>query len=210
MNKTKIKILNGARELFNSFGYSHVTIRMIALELGISSGNLNYHYKKREEILEALYFEMVLYFDERIKTLPKTELSFVQIERDIRGSMNRMVKYKFIWTDLFNILRSNEKIHSHFYAVYKERLAGNLFLFRGLNEIGLMRPASFDKEFELLAEQMVNFGNTWIYTTELYHKAYTEVYIEKQVETMLAMFYPYLTEKGIKEFRKLIPNWFTV
>ena len=209
MNKTKIKILNVSRELFNTFGYSHVTIRMIALELGISSGNLNYHFKKREEILEALYFEMVLHFDERINTLPKTELSFLQIKHDIKDSMNRMVSYKFIWTDLFNILRSNDKIHTHFYAVYEERLAGNIYLFNELKSMGLMRSNSFEKEFELLAEQMVNFGNTWVYTSEVYHKAYTEVYIEKQVETMLAMLYPYLTEKGTKEFKNIVPSWFT-
>jgi AcrR family transcriptional regulator len=47
---------------------------MIALELNMSSGNLNYHFKKREDIFEALYFEMVLEFDERIESLRNMDL----------------------------------------------------------------------------------------------------------------------------------------
>jgi len=38
---------------------------MIAMELGMSSVNLNYHYKKREDILESFYFEIVKSFDKR-------------------------------------------------------------------------------------------------------------------------------------------------
>ena len=70
MVKKKKLILEAARTLFNERGYSQVTIRMIAVKLNMSSGNLNYHYKKREDIFEALYFEMVSEFDERIKYLP--------------------------------------------------------------------------------------------------------------------------------------------
>ena len=58
MSKKKKLILEAARTLFNERGYSQVTIRMIALELNMSSGNLNYHFKKREDIFETLYFEI--------------------------------------------------------------------------------------------------------------------------------------------------------
>jgi len=208
MSKTKNKILDVSRALFNEFGYSQVTIRMIALKLEMSSGNLNYHFKKREEILEALYFEMVSVFDERIVALPKTELSLLQVKNDIEQSMNRMVVYKFIWTDLFNILRANDKIHTHFYKVHKNRLAGSLFLFNVLCSKAVMKTASFQKEYDVLAEQFINFGNTWIYTSELYHKIYTDTYIKNQVESMLGLLYPYLTQKGLEEFKRIVPNWF--
>lgn len=148
MNKTKEKILNTSKDLFNEHGYSHVTIRMIALKLGISSGNLNYHFKKREEILEALYFDMVSDFDQRIETLAEIQISFSQILNDIQVSMKRMLNYKFIWMDLHNILKANEKIHTHFYEVYQHRIDGNMYLFDRLNEMGLMRPASFEKEMK--------------------------------------------------------------
>jgi AcrR family transcriptional regulator len=177
---------------------------MIALKLEMSSGNLNYHFKKREEILEALYFQMVKDFDERISKLSEIEISFGQIKNDIRSSMKRMVEYRFIWTDLYNLLKNNDKIFAHFSAVNKERLAGNLFLFNRLNEMGLMRPLAFSNEYEMLSERMINFGDTWIYTSELYRKKSSEEHIEHQSEVMMAMIYPYLTEEGRRKYLSTI------
>lgn len=203
MIKTKQRILNESKDLFNEHGYSQVTIRMIALKLQMSSGNLNYHFKKREEILEALYFEMVQEFDQRIEDLPQVEISLKQIKDTIHGSMERMIDYKFIWTDLFNILKSNKTIETHFSTVYQTRIKGNLFVFNQLHEIELMRTASFEKEYDMLAERMVIFGNTWIYNSELYRRKSTKHYLEDQVNSMLAILYPYLTAKGVQEFDKL-------
>ena len=75
MKNTRQKILDTSRNLFNDLGYSQVTIRMIASKLNMSSGNLNYHFRKREDILEALYFEMVQVFDERVQTLDSKQIS---------------------------------------------------------------------------------------------------------------------------------------
>ena len=72
----------------------------------------------------------------------------------------------------------------------------------------LMQASSFEKEFEVLAERMVNFGDTWIYTSELYDKNTSDTYMESQGDAMLAMIYPYLTAEGKQEFEKVIPNWF--
>ena len=53
MKNTRKNILNASKVLFNELGYSQVTIRMIALQLNMSSGNLNYHFKKRENIVKS-------------------------------------------------------------------------------------------------------------------------------------------------------------
>jgi AcrR family transcriptional regulator len=196
MTKTKYKILEVAKDLFNEHGYGQVTIRMIAIKLEMSSGNLNYHFKKRDEILEALYFQMVKDFDERIDKLSEIEISFGQIKNDIRLSMERMVEYRFIWTDLYNLLKNNERIFTHFSEVHEERMAGNLFLFNRLIEMGLMRSPAFKNEYEMLSERMINFGDTWIYTSELYRRKSTLKNIEHQSKVMMAMIYPYLTKEG--------------
>ena len=54
--KTKIKdeILETAKKLFNQQGYDAVSMRDIAKELGISVGNLTYHYPKKTDIVLAL------------------------------------------------------------------------------------------------------------------------------------------------------------
>lgn len=209
MKNTKENILNTARELFNDLGYSNVTIRMIALKLNMSSGNLNYHYKKREDILEALYFEMVAAFDKRIATLNQQLPTLKKMQEDIHSSITRMVEYKFFWTDLYNILLLSDKIKIHFYTVYDRRKNGLSFVFNMFIENNILKSFEFEHERSFLIERMINFGNTWLYASSLYHKReFTPEYIVSQTNTLMFLLYPYLTEKGKHDFKKLIPQYF--
>jgi AcrR family transcriptional regulator len=79
-NNTKSKILATALKLFNELGLAKVTLRNIAKKMGISQGNLCYHFKKREDILEALYHQLVTLMDEVVHqagmSLPTLSSSF--------------------------------------------------------------------------------------------------------------------------------------
>jgi hypothetical protein len=51
---TKQKILNTSIRLFNEDGMANVPLQQIAKEIGISPGNLAYHFKNKEAIIEAM------------------------------------------------------------------------------------------------------------------------------------------------------------
>jgi len=203
----KIQITEKAREQFNQYGFGQVTLRMIANELSISCGNLNYHFKKREDILEALYFEMVAIFDKRIENLEQTELSILHLYQEVKVSMKRMYTYRFFWTDIYNLLRVNPTIEEHFKAVYEQRVQGCLFLFQIFQTQGLLTRESYKKEHQLLAEQMIHFGNTFWYGTVLYDYNLVEN-ITKGTNQYIAILYPYLTRKGKEELRIILPDFF--
>lgn len=209
MNSTKKNILNAALKLFNDRGYSNVTIRMIAQKLDMSSGNLNYHYKKREDILEALYFDMVKVFDARIEQLGEKEINLKTVKNDIKTSMKRMICFRFFWTDFYNLVATNERIKAHFSDAYANRKKGSLFLFQLLIEKKLMQTPAYGKEHDYLVEKMIGFGNTWLYTSSLYKtKKLSESYINHQANTLLSFLYPYLTHQGKKQMEELIPDYF--
>ena len=204
MKNTKDKIIEKSRHLFNTFGYSQVTIRMIASELKMSSGNLNYHFKKREDILEALYFEMVEVFDKRVEVLEDQVISLEFMQSNIKISMKRMVEYRFFWTDLYNLLRSNVKIKNHFEAVKNDRIKGYLFVFEYFLNHGILKKESFRKEHLLLIEKMIDYSNTWLYASILYgNNRNTSEIINHASFHLLLMMYPYLTTSGKREFRNL-------
>jgi len=206
MRSTKEKILEKARHLFNEQSYSLVTIRMIAKSLKMSSGNLNYHFKKREEILEALYFEMTKEFDLRLLSFPKMDVSMNQLKIEIKLTMKRMIEYQFFWTDLYNILNLNDNIKTHFHKIYDARFESYIFLFTQLKKNKLMKVSILDWECQNLAEQMIVYSNTWLYSTVLYGGIINESIIEKKANTLLSILYPYLTIKGKKEFYEIIDS----
>jgi AcrR family transcriptional regulator len=59
---TRDRILEECRRLFNERGPAEVTTAEIASAVGISEGNLHYHFRRKEQIVEALFgaFEQAL------------------------------------------------------------------------------------------------------------------------------------------------------
>jgi AcrR family transcriptional regulator len=68
----KLEILETARKLFNESNTQAVTTNHIAKAMGISPGNLHYHYCNREEIIRLLYTKMREEMTLSIEALPKT------------------------------------------------------------------------------------------------------------------------------------------
>ena len=53
--RTAERILEVTLELFNRFGEPNVSTTLISSELGISPGNLYYHYPAKDELINALF-----------------------------------------------------------------------------------------------------------------------------------------------------------
>ena len=149
-----------------------------------------------------------LSFDERLEGLDQTDVSMLQIRNDISSSMERMMHYHFFWTDLYHLLEVSEAVKQHFQKVYKSRLEGSLLLYKKMTLKGLMHDPSFKMEYNILAERMVNYGNTWLYNSALYEKVIDTEDIERHANNLLAMLYPYLTDQGKLEFAAAIPGFF--
>ena len=208
MKNRKKEILDVARTLFNTKGYSNVTIRMIAMELGMSSGNLNYHFKKKEAILEALYFEMVAVFDARVRGLGDSHISLKSIREDMFISLKRMVVYRFFWTDLYNLLQQNMKIKAHFLEAYTRRYKGCELLFSLLISKGMMKDFAFKEEQHFLIERMISYGNTWLYSSFMYDIEINDSMVKTHLDALFGMLYPYFTAMGTEEYKKLYPHFF--
>ena len=54
-NLTREKILNCAKQDFYDRGYNDTQLKHIADEAGLSLGNLNYYFKKKDDLVKAVY-----------------------------------------------------------------------------------------------------------------------------------------------------------
>ena len=118
---TREKILDQARRLFNDRGLTTITMRHIAEALGISLGNLTYHFQKREDLVMAIYQELVTKMNSVMEELMHEKSAFVQIHRGALRSMEMFYEYRFFLIDLVFIMRNYPEIQRHYMQLQVQR-----------------------------------------------------------------------------------------
>jgi AcrR family transcriptional regulator len=112
--KTKDKILSMAIRMFNESGVQGITSRHIAAEMGISHGNLDYHYRTKEELLLAIYDKMRAEASEAYSTKKPNSSSLEHFHRMVLELEEFQYRYRFFNLDVLEISRSfplvNKKI----------------------------------------------------------------------------------------------------
>ncbi len=111
---TKARILDKSLELFNEGGARSVGTTHIGEALGMSPGNLYYHYRNREEIVAALFdrlepeFRAALTADLTPPLSPKRFAAFYTLSFDI------LWRYRFFFGALVDLLRRDEQLAARY------------------------------------------------------------------------------------------------
>jgi len=123
------RIVEGALELFNRPGGASVTTNHIAAHLGISPGNLYYHFRNREEIVRAI-FPRIVNEGLAATAVPSGPLAAAEFgARHLQG-LRTLWGYRFFFRDL-NQLLARDPALALAYREYQDRLGAQ---FRGLFE----------------------------------------------------------------------------
>ncbi len=197
--KTKEKILSTALDLFNTEGLQKVTLRKIAGSMGISQGNLNYHYKTKGDIVAALYYQLVEEMDQEMKKVVKEQPVMSFLFESSLTSMRTLYAYRFISKDLYHVLQAEVELTKHYLKLQKLRRQQYLTLFHHMISEGLLRSEDFEGEYERLYERMNILGDNWI-NAAIFFAPKGQSMVEYYHKLLFEVIYPYLTKKGKKEF----------
>lgn len=203
--KTKDKILIAATEQYNLSGVQGVTSRHIAAEMGISHGNLDYHYKTKEDIILAIYekmrSEMSEYFISRnpeYSSIEHVHLLLIQLEEF-------QYRYRFINLDVLDISRAYPKITSLIQKTSEYRKLQMDGLFKEFLKHQYM--LTIEPEIYDTIQHLIRITITfWLSQREVLA---TRKFSEKgaMVKSIWAVICPYLTEKGKEEHAKIIAKY---
>ena len=110
---TYTRIINASLALFNEEGERNISTNHIAAHLGISPGNLYYHFRNKDEIIVQLfkrYSEALLaYLNEAV--LPSNVEDSINY---MAGIYDVMWEYRFLFSDVNTLLaRSAELLGEH-------------------------------------------------------------------------------------------------
>jgi len=119
--KTKERILQAALRQFNQSGTDKTTVRSIAEEVGISHGNLCSHFKNTDELIEALYLQLV---DETAILIGSQETLHLTLETawDLSwDTFQLLYRYRFLLLDFARIIRRIERMRNNFHQLMFRR-----------------------------------------------------------------------------------------
>ncbi len=204
MKNTKEIILNTALDLFNSEGLSKVTLRTIANKMGISQGNLNYHFKKRDDIINTLYFQLVAQIDgdmSKNQNQAKGLRSLLGLPSMI---MESFYDYRFFLLDSVLVMRENKKIRAHYLQLMKKRKSQFLSILEPLIDTQLLRKEILPNEYGFLYKRLQILSDFWISDAEITHSRLNRNMILEYSHLINQAIFPYLTDKGKKEYCSLV------
>lgn len=88
-----------ATQTFNAFGYNAINLLELANKIGISRGNLTYHFKDKEVLLKSICEEMWAKIEkDRIKI--KEKPSFKNLHNEVQLYFKYQEEYLFIFQDV--------------------------------------------------------------------------------------------------------------
>jgi AcrR family transcriptional regulator len=179
---TRDRILQTSLALFNAHGLASVSTHRIAAEMGISTGNLHYHFKAKRLIVDWLFRR----FEDRLTTLGGVAGSVRAIDDvwvALHLTFEAINEYRFVYRDMAHLESEYPEVAAKSRALMARNLLNARSLCEGLAAQGVIK-ASAD-EAEMLALQIVFTTTCWL----SFERLVAQDAATRQTDTGLAAYY---------------------
>lgn len=199
--KTKDKILETARILFNTHGISAISSKAIAEEMGISYGNLCYHFPKKDDIILQLYLNMQKNVEQQFKNIKEEVINLEFMLSRLKILFVEIYKYKFIYLGITKVVRHFDHIKKHAQDQFDQRwnILDTISGFLIAN--GYMKAFKDDRQKDMLIHALLMVSNSWISDAEVFYKGKDDEKIDYYMQVFFNLVRPTLTEKGLEGFK---------
>ena len=157
---TRQRILDRSLAMFNEQGEPNVTTNHIADELEISPGNLYYHFRNKDDIIEQLFGVFEQRMDDALTApsgrLPGLEDLWLQLHLVFECIWD----YRFLYRDLVDILSRNRRLRMRFSRILKRADGQAHDVMRGLVQAQVMRASV--TEIDAAATNILVIATFWL------------------------------------------------
>ncbi|MFY0688589.1 MAG: TetR family transcriptional regulator [Cyclobacteriaceae bacterium] len=195
------KILDESRRLFNLNGYTQTSQRMISDHLKISPGNLTYHFKRKDDLVKQHYEDLV---ESISKGIPQPSANLMKTAiTGTRTMYQSLFDYRFFMIEFVYFMRAFPEIGKHFNELMQIRNTQFGVLFDALRQDGLIiDELQLGHDLELF-NLMYLIGNFWI-SQEAVTGQLNEQSVQRGVTALQTLLLPYLTDKGVEQFKAVM------
>ncbi|RDB06364.1 TetR/AcrR family transcriptional regulator [Runella aurantiaca] len=201
MQNTKEKILWASIKLFNEHGVANVRLQQIADEIGISVGNLAYHYRNKEAIVSSVYDILFEDFGHILSQYLQSP-SFADFDRQILLYFEFFKTYQFYITDLFSMEHALPEIKAEWQLFMNKMILQIRTRIDFHINRGELVSETVQGTYNLISESIWMTIVFWIPQQTMRNKPVTETRFRSAVWNHLK---PYLTQKGLDTFEFSLP-----
>ena len=194
--KTRERILATALRLFNESGTGPVSTNHIAEALGISPGNLYYHFSNKEEIIRALFEQQFARWDGDY-AFPDDRLpNLDDLQQLVRTTFVTAWEYRFMYRELIALLRRDTQLHQRWVDVRERGFEGFHELFNLFVAAGVLRDPGDSAVVTRLAELVWLISEFWLASVEVSGETVDAAQMDHGVELMLQVLAPFIVDQG--------------
>jgi AcrR family transcriptional regulator len=201
---TRERIAEAALALFNADGTPAVSTRHVAARLGISPGNLYYHFGNKEEIVLHLYDRIETELQAILAPPARDARTFEEVLGYLDAIFTHLWKFRFFYRDLNALLRDVPGLKERYRRLAERVLARSKAIFAEMVQHGWMEAS--DEHLDLLAT------NAWIVLTQWFtHRQVVERRrtiqssdVREGIRHLVALFSPLLRLPQRRQIEKLL------
>ena len=202
--KTKDKIIATAIDLFNIHGTKAISTNHIAKEMGISPGNLYYHFRSKNDIIRSISDN----FSNELGSVFKIQLdSISDFSSNLTSLFNRFFKiqqsYQFLFLEGVHLTKQDSRLLDNYTNLRSLIKKGYHELLSNLVKIKIMKRQSLNIIDDLLDTQWIIMWY-WINHTILDRNTYDDFQIKKGIKLSFSIIKPQLTSIGKVAFDRAL------
>jgi AcrR family transcriptional regulator len=211
--RTRERILELSLRLFNDFGEPNVNTTIIAEEMNISPGNLYYHFKNKDDIINCIFQQFEREIDKLLAIPANRQPNVEDAWLFLHVLFELIWKYRFFYRDLNNLLINNRTLELRFKSLLAQKVRTAHWLCEGLADQGELKADR--REIEALATNMVVVATYWLsYQYVMNPRRFSDAEFVGQAVSqgcyqVMALTAPYLAGDARRLFEKLAAEYLT-
>ncbi|AGA84859.1 TetR/AcrR family transcriptional regulator [Stutzerimonas stutzeri] len=191
--KTRDRIIEASLELFNAEGERNVTTNHIAAHLGISPGNLYYHFPNKQAIVAELFMRYEARVDGFLQLPLQRPMQVQDKAVYLEALLGAMWDYRFLHRDLEHLLETDAQLAERYRSFSDRCLKNAQAIYQGFVDAGILRMEA--AEIEALTLNAWIVATSWVRFLGTHGKRDLDLLALRQgVYQMLALEFGYLAD----------------
>ena len=158
--KTCDRIVYGSLALFNEYGERSMTTNHLSAHLGISPGNLYYHFRNKKDIIRSIFVLYERHLDAGFQLYKADDVTVNLLSGYFDTMFDTIWRFRFMYTNLTEILARDKELAGRYQQTQVKALRRSSAILAKLKMQGVLTIE--DERIESLADTMRMIACFWI------------------------------------------------